>query len=128
MPPALSENSMSELKQAEPAASPDIVAESLRAVDAAVRPGELIPCYAGSGILSPRGHAIVKIFHQYDQFTLRGVKLGLRLVRLRTADVGGGWGTAFRWSGSPLTWRDNFRLKGERRRIRKRKLHPELLN
>lgn len=72
----------------------DVVAERPGTVDAAVRPSKLMTLGVGLGGVSPGGRAIVKILHQYHQFTVREVRQRLGLVLLGAADVGGGCGAA----------------------------------
>lgn len=67
-----------------------IVAERLRAVDAAEWATEfLLRCVGIGGALS-RGGAIIKVLHHYHQFTMQRFRRWFRLVLLGAAGGGGG--------------------------------------
>ena len=103
--------------------SPDVVAERLWTVDAAVRPGWLpVRPAVCDGAL---GRAVIKVLHHDDQFTTEVVRRRFRLVLdLRAAGGEGGRDGAgepdrykdTRRSVGPLDWRGDFSLKETHRK------------
>ncbi len=103
--------------------SPDVVAQRLGTVDAAVRSSKLLIQRVGFEGASSGGAAIIKVLHHYHQFTVRRVRRKFRLVMLGAAGGGAGSGAAelvvqevIRWSVGPLERRDDFRLKETHRK------------